>query len=1051
MKTRNKLLTLFCALFAFFLGTGAWFYNVIAPKAQTPNVTLQADALEESYSFGQTLEIPQGTLVIDGNTHEAESVVIFPSGNAYNQKEIKLTETGVYTVEYRAVADGELYSQERTFKTLENLYTVSSERSSIRYGKPSDLGINFTTEQSPAGLCVSLAKGDEFRYNSVIDVRNSTKLNRFLRMYLTPQISKAMDAASMYIKLTDIYDPNNYVMISVWSYNSKATDGWQCREAFITTCVPSVGQNYTAHYSTYHTGGGSWRDVIWKNTRQSGFSTYVNFYGDNANGTPYWDSGVGDAGNGIKYDWGYTGQNSLDFWWNYDERQIYTNQPEPLFTQANGRLSELLADYDSYDYYASSQWNGFTTGECYMSIYADDYNNSSFNFVVTQVDGMNLSENEPETSYEDTAAPTINVDYGKYNEGNYPNAKVGATYPVFTAQGLDGYDGATEVYARAFYGYGTASCYELTCKDTFIPDRAGEFTIVYTSKDRAKNKAEKLVRITAEVDAPAISLNVEDNSVIKTGVVGSFVDVAPVTYGGGVGELICTIIAKNRSTDSIYEVKENRFRPMDGGTFDVIYTVKDFIGQEETYSYTVEVEGSSALIFNDVPTLPKYFISGYYYTLPTVSANAQSGEILPANISVKVDGTALEMEDGRVLIEGNGVAEVIYSATKGSDKAELKFNIPVIDVKSGTRIDCGKYFVGEGFTATSTSANTTLTANDGVTKASATYANAILAEGFTVDMEIKGTGFSELALYLTDSENNEEQIKFSWVNTNGTNYLYINDKISAVVTEFGFNGAKSNFVWLNETKTFKDISTNLSAAVEKTLKGKAFSGFTSGKVYVTLEMVGVNGEASVSVTNINNQAIGLRARDVIDPQMTLLGGAYTTQGLVGDKIALKDCVVADVLSPETSVLLTVKDPDGNAITSDDGTSLNYSDRLSGSFTLQKKGQYQIVYTVSDGSRRVEYTYVISCGFKNSISINLQSEMPTTGTVGQVITLPKANCVAVEGTATGYILLVDTHGKFFDITSSRTFTPDTAGLYLVVYTAYDQSNNVCTDYYQIIVK
>ncbi len=1058
MKTKTKRIgiTLASVLSASLIMGGS-VAGIIPSKAATlDGVSFEAAPTQSNYVLNQTLAVPAGEFTYNGKQYPAESIVYTPSGDAFNVNETKLEETGKYTIEYRAVIDSHLVKEYRTFDTLESLYSAGSARSTMTYGKPVELGIPFTTEQSPAGLNVSLANGDVFTYNGVIDLNNSSRDRKTLEFYVTPLKSKAVDAFNAYVKFTDIYDPNNYVILSSYCYNMKVYEQSPCRATYLTACVPSIGQTYTGHYTTNKSTGTGYEDYIFKSMTTSGWCSFMSFYGDNANGDIYWKEGSGkpyqDNGMGFNVDWGYTGQRKLSLFWNYEEKALMGEQPLNFKPGYSQDYSDTIADFDSAAYYGSSLWDGFTTGECYVSMWAENYNGSSFNFCVTEVDGMDLTTTEPETTFTDTAAPRIDVNYGKYTKTTYPEGKVNCEYPVFEASGMDGYDGEVEVKARAFYGYNTADCYEVTCKDTFLPDRTGTFTIVYTAKDKMGNTTTEEVPVVIGDSATELTFSASTDDVPKTGVKSTFIAVPDATYSGGVGELTYTVTATNKTSGTEYVAKNGEFRPMEAGEYTVVCEVKDFIGQTQSVSYDVTVSEPTDATFVNLPQFPKYFISGYTYELPELKAINEADDSEVETKIYAVDGGArTELGGGIYNVDGDTRdIQIVYVA--GTN--ELAFTVPVLAVQNDRGIiDGAAYFYGNGFTAKASSSNVVLTADSGVKNASATFANPVLAEGFQSIFNISGGEFDTLSMYITDSLNDNERIKFSWKKSSGVIFMYVNDKPTTVSTALDFAGAKdSNFSWNNETHTFTDIGTQLSVTVDETVYGEAFSGFSSGKVYMTLEMNDISGNAALTVKQINNQTIRTIRRDAIAAQFVLKGGSYIAKAFTGTKITLKDFTVADVLSPNVSVTLTVFGPDGEtAVTNDAGQLIKDTVNTSGTFTLSEVGNYKIVYTVNDGNTNLEDTYLISVSLENQIEITLLGEMPTTGTVNQAIALPAANYVAAGGDAVGYVAYINTKGVIIDITSTRTFTPTEAGTYIVIYTAYDSSENVRTLTYRITVK
>ena len=481
--------------------------------------------------------------------------------------------------------------------------------------------------------------------------------------------------------------------------------------------------------------------------------------------------------------------------------------------------------------------------------------------------------------------------------------------------------------------------------------------------------------------------------------------------------------------------------------YEIVYAVTDFIGQQKTYKYEVVVADSAAPVFEELPVLPKYLISGYEYTFPKAYAIDKNGNAVQTQIFF-ADGGSETLAAPAVSVDGDSrTAEIVYRAEAGGETGELRFEIPVVNVKKGVSIDMAKYFAGENFTATSDSANVLITANG--ESANAEFINAVLAEGFSAQYAVTSGEFNELAMYLTDSVNLKQKIKISWKNVAGVNWTYVNDKITTASSMFDFAGNASNFSWDNKLHTFNDATSSLSVEINETVYGEKFEGFTSGKVYFELAFGGVYGEAAVSVTKMNNQPIRLARRDVIDPQ-NVVGDGYATQARTGDIIDLKNAVAADVISPVTSLTLTVTDPDGNSVKTIDGVTVENMREIAGSVKLDKVGTYIVTYIYSDGSREVSESFEIKCSLSNAIEITINGSVPESATVGSEVKLPSATAIANGENATVYVMVINPKGYITNVTSKVSFKAELKGTYRVLYTAYDSSNNVKTIYRDVVV-
>ena len=85
-------------------------------KAAELNTEMQ---FREEYSVGDWLEIPKGTLMVDGNAYVASSAVCFPDGTTSRKNGFLIEQAGIYTVRYFATVDGKVYSESVTVTATE--------------------------------------------------------------------------------------------------------------------------------------------------------------------------------------------------------------------------------------------------------------------------------------------------------------------------------------------------------------------------------------------------------------------------------------------------------------------------------------------------------------------------------------------------------------------------------------------------------------------------------------------------------------------------------------------------------------------------------------------------------------------------------------------------------------------------------------------------------------------------------------------------------------------------------------------------------------------
>ena len=225
----------------------------------------------------------------------------------------------------------------------------------------------------PSGLKVTLASGDVFTYNEPIDLSGQTtnitgketnERDNIVCFYVIPETKGIADVYDVKVRLTDVYDEDNFIEIVV--YANCTDENEATGQALYAGARASVQENYAgAHYLDY-SNTGMISDRIFKD---------VDYYTQGG----YWSNLVTFAAPN-----GYENVRPFSFAINYSEKILYGFDQEATNTMW---CTHRLADLDDSDYF-DMLWDGFTTGEVYLSIYSDFYVNSSFTFVITEILGV---------------------------------------------------------------------------------------------------------------------------------------------------------------------------------------------------------------------------------------------------------------------------------------------------------------------------------------------------------------------------------------------------------------------------------------------------------------------------------------------------------------------------------------------------------------------------------------------------------------------------------------------------------------------------------------
>lgn len=951
-----------------------------------------------SFEYNEKVVLPDDEIEYEGNvyTAKAESLV-FPSGKIKSGNSYTLNEYGKYTIRYAATIDKErVYSEKAFYINFPLLKTGKS--SSFSYG---------SHEAAPEkqGMVVSIANGERFTLNKIIDLSSMSKENNLFSFFLAPATSGTADCNEFCAVLTDVYDSQNYVTIRFRSL-SKMDGNWADSHCYIT-----ANSNGQPTIGARHVGD------------KYGYPVSFCMTGN-----------VAQIGSQIM-------SISMD----YATKSVYTGL-ECMYSEYKGKPIAELGDISI----SNKIWNGFTTGEAYLSFYGFNYNSSSVNVVFTDIAGEDLTVKE----FKDETAPKINFDLAGYTVSDLPHAVKNKEYKLFSAEAIDAYSGKCDVEVHAYLNYETPYQSDGYIKGgVFIPNHSGDYTLVYSARDAFGNKAEESLSIFVESDNN-LEFDIENR---KTSLVAGektklFED---LSVRNALGNVDISIVAKGNGQTYVADEKYN-ILPMYAGKYTVTVTVKDYV-QTETETYEIEVaENPTPVIIDDV-VLPRYFIKGQTYRLPDLSAYDLSGgkpSEIKTEIYVSEDGASENRNGNEYIVGANGFVNVIYKSNNSNGTTEKRYTVPVIDVGFGNELDVNKYFA-------EASGNVEISKNDEyMTLSSRTEGGRVIFINplQTEELELKfknavGNKYGRLNLYLTDSKDDSVKIKLSYINNGGNTDFCINDgTIVRLATKFDGTGAEIySLKYYNETLSIKPENT-LSLNVSETISGESFNGFASSQIYLEIEFEQISERAELIFYSINNQSLFNFDVDIMEPQVF----AKKSNGDValGEKIKIYGGKVYDVLDVNCTLTLEVKDPNGNVVVSNDGTKL---DKTCDAFrdyeiTASVYGTYSVQYVGTDSTGsyvRYRYGFRVADFEKPVIELNKSSEKLGVGEEIKIRTYKVSDNMTKTEKLKVSIFVMNPDYVLEQVTN-RKYITSKAGVYTVCYMVTDEAGNTAMASYKVVV-
>ena len=954
---------------------------------------LNGEAFDKQTTYYQNDVVKFPTEIsVDGQMVRVTPCLLFPGGNMVMATDVRLSEIGAYTLSYLSTTNSVV--ETHSFNVYKATFTMTSEKSSFNIGRVSDYSNYDSTDK---GAIVKLMNGDVLEYSEIIDVSDNTKNKPLLSLKVLPA-EGAGEVRTIVFSLTDIYNPENvltftiarsnpypeYVMLMVNAPNQKPSglESWYYDEGF----------TYEGQYYRYHTG--------------DGYGTYLTYSMDGAS------SGMMDI--------------SMD----YAEKRVYFNK-------------NLCVDLDDPILF-SSLWEGFSADKCFFSMYAKDYSRNEFNFLLTNLDGV--QEFSPYSV--DTDAPEISVEQDL--QGVYGVVGMGFCIPDATAN--DVIEGACDVQVGVYRNYGTSSQTKLYVDgNSFVPSSTGKYSIVYTSTDNSGNKAVKKFDIDVKnASTPLVSIEALRNG-DDAGVQGAIVHLAGYNVENNNGAAKVDIVATCGDVEYVVDVDTLAFRPFYAGEYTITYTVKDYIAEAQA-SYTLNVAKTEQSIFVDVPMIPKYVIANATYETPKLSGyRFENGKPIVADAEVYISAT--QSLEGATLISDDtyayaGAAGKCWFAYKLDDTIEW-FETEVVDVGCGTnQIKIYDYFIGKnGTTITSTATNTytdyQLVGVDG--EATIEFVNAVQVFNFSTELTIPtNRQYNRLYLTLEDSyQANDARVTITMeIANNGSIKFYDAANNSCILNKVVGNALSISFV----AETGK-ISFTCGTTATLTLQNNI--QFTGDKAYFSLS---ANADAvDLRIFSVNNQLISSQKKDLVFPQYT-----YSSQFGRFDKgtvVNLDGVKAADTLSPYVTVVMSVKTAEGKYMTAVDGTLLDETADFTKDYQmkLDEYTYYYVSYEISDGRNKTvyQYTFYVTDNIRPEIVIGdhkTEYKVGDTVVVGDYIVsddVTKAeDCIV-------YITITMPDNRTAAL-KGNSFVANIAGKYTVYYYVQDEAGNVTLTSYAVMV-
>lgn len=959
-------------------------------SAQEPVYTL-SETPTVVPAFG-TFTVPTLTAQLGGASKRGTATLYAPDGTqvAVSGGKAELTEVGEYKLTYFTRFES-TYTHNVYFNSMssnENVFTGNVLSTSAESG---DSGSLYPSKAD--GIKLTFTAPDVWmEYSRTIDLSKNTPSDPLIKVMVLPSQHGQLDFWQYTVRLTDVNDERNYVDITVFK------GSWGNQFSYVRAASadqPLSGWEMDKVLSAYNTG----------------CPINYSFTGETMLGTE-----------------------ACTLYYDYADKAVYVDN----IKRAGYSYGNQVIDLDSTDCFSESMlFGGFTTGEVRMSISIQNLQKAEATLLITEINGVSMAKK----FIEDSTPPRIGVNFGDYAENDLPLGLAGVAYPIFAADAFDGVDGRlTLSQVRVYKDYQTPAQTEVACADgKFVPSDAGSYTIVYSASDKSGNSAMRTVTVTVAGSLREFGYTFAEEFTDDY-FVGEKFRLPSGEADGGSGRLeittgLYTSGGVKLDTDNLYFTEAGNY------SYKINFT--DFLGRKGEVVYPVSVTVSDSPVLYDA-VVPSVMLSGYTYTLEACTAvDYSTGSLTQPSTRIEVvcGGQKTVLSSLSYMPQISGARDEItinYIAENAAGKKTVHpYPVTVLNVEQNDGIDMAAYFKQTGIDTVRKAGNY-VEYETSQALASLEFANPLVANNLQFELYVPAAknNFDAFKVTYTDIMNSDIAVSIYVYKNAATSWFTLMGVRTEVYGSFFDVRSYGIAVSFNNTSCyFSDINADrlLDKAV-LTDAGKPFTGFPSGKVYVTIRFENVRGASAIRVMKLGNQNFSDFDVDLVPPQVQLSGTLPSTLD-IDVPVTVPAAIAADVLNPEVSATLTIRrgaETVVNAVAID-------KDYV---FTPTAYGEYRFIYTVKAGFRSDSYTYIVRVKDKIAPVLEILGDCPKTGKVNTAITLPGATATDNEASDVRiWIFVTQPNGYMYTLEKDTyTVTFATAGRYMITYYIEDNYGN-----------
>ena len=1085
---KRKKIKVASAVASVCLSVAAIVSGVTVSNVFGDTLSFEIPTYAQSYLVGENVTIETAYVTTDAGETPLDARIIYPDGRVTDASSVQLDVAGEYKVLYTATVNGETHEKTRVFSAVRNM---ASQFINVRdciltpdVTSPENAG-SWAYDKKPfvyQGVSVKATSPlSQLRYNGIIDLAELGRENPFLEFMFTPEKMGTLEASGVTLKLTDVYDPDNYVTMEM---HTNALYGEYQSSLVATFCVsdsytPVGMREYDFYVFDCPKCGerNSWNASAYEMTLADDPTTTLNEEEGKYTCSSCQEITEAPLKNrtseGIKGLWTDLLYKEGDYEGKYEKAQFGTTINTSFYGQYKATDNYIalplyfdnenpsvwcesryswnpykqwkVFDFNNTDIVGTNLWDGFSTGEVYLDIYIEG-SASGANLLLVKANGVELGGNVEDVS----SVAKISMDFKGLNERELPNGVAGENYKyrvpeVYAYSPRCGV--INNVTASVYYGVGGE---QIPVQDGFFKtERAGDYVIEYKATD--ENGFVAVKKVTVEVhpayETPiSFAFDKRIQSEYNAATQQIYLYGGEASGGAGILSTSLKVLLEDAEIPLFSDGDLQYFKPTEEGTYKVVYTVSDYIGTEVEFVKEIRVSNDGIPVISGA-YIPDAVRKGFTFTLPVATAKLKggSGAISEVPVEIYINGEKIDGNTYKPTEEG--VITVEYRAVNPTDgeKAEtVSKQVAVLGVNAQSYNSSYVYASGMSYKA-QTMEFVSYDIID-TEKASFFFANALSSMDAGVQFTFEGNkGVVEgFTVTFIDAHSGDEAA-LDVVNVKNKPVAYHN---GVRLGEFeglfsGFNG-KELSVYYDGSGYVKDVTNSAIGKLAYTTDGRKFNGF-GDSVYVRVDFYGAQPNTVLELRKIGNQPIYADVADWCAPSLYFEQSVASVVAVeINGEITVPKAKAFDVMSQAEIPTVTIDAPDGSIIVKNKKIDENYT------FVATQFGNYKVTYQVSDGvNESTAKTVVYRVVDSTAPVIGEVTVEKTVYKVGETFKAPKFGAkdnFDAEKDLQKYVLICDFEDMYRIVEGSYTFTA--VGKYRIRFCAADSAYNL--SYKEIVV-